>query len=396
MPKIDLPIREAELSQWGLIKAFGERVEELARKRGVGASWSDPRRRLLHGEYLSLFLLGLVNPVVRTMRALCAASRLKRVQEEVCAHRVSLGSFSEAQSLVDPAFLETLFGELACELKGPPPKDPREASLYWLAQDSSLWRALPRMDWAIYGGGRSGSPNRAVRLHVGFHLLEDKPVVAQMSAGKLCERKAWRQKWQSGAAYVGDRYYGLDYGIFGELTAKGCHFVLRMCANAVVNVEEELPVDEQDRKAGVIRQAWVRLGVDERVWRRCSRVRMVWVETPTAGILQLLTNLTPEVLSAELVARVYRRRWQIECFFRWVKCLLGCRHWLAESPSGVSHQLYLALIAAVLFQRALGQRPNQRIFELIRLYQMGVATLDELMEGIKREIDRVAAKRKNP
>ena len=105
-------------------------------------------------------------------------------------------------------------------------------------------------------------------------------------------------------------------------------------------------------------------------------------------------GLAPEVLSAELVARVYRRRWQIECFFRWVKCLLGCRHWLAESPSGVSHQLYLALIAAVLFQRALGQRPNQRIFELIRLYQMGVATLDELMEGVPREIDRVAAKRK--
>jgi hypothetical protein len=395
VPKIRPPIREAELSQWGLIKAFGERVAELAKKRGVKASWSDQRRRLQHGEYLSLFLMGLVNPVVRTMRALCAASRLERVQREVCGQRVSLGSFSEAQSLVEPAFLETLFEQLAGELKGPPPKDPREASLYWLAQDSSLWRALPRMDWAIYGGGRAGAPNRAVRLHLGFHLLEDKPAVAQVSTGKLCERKAWRQKWQPGAAYVGDRYYGADYGIFGELTAQGCHFVLRMCANAGVQVQEELPVDEQDRQAGVIRQAWVRLGVDERGRKRCGRVRMVWVETPTAGTLQLLTNLTPEVLSAELVARVYRRRWQIECFFRWVKCLLGCRHWLAESPSGVSHQLYLALIAAVLFQQALGQRPNQRIFELIRLYQMGVATLEELMEGVQHETDRVAAKRKN-
>jgi hypothetical protein len=395
VPKIRLPIREAELSQWGLIKAFGERVAELAEKRGVKASWSDQRRRLQHGEYLSLFLMGLVNPVVRTMRALCAASRLERVQREVCGQRVSLGSFSEAQNLVEPAFLETLFEQLAGELKGPPPKDPREASLYWLAQDSSLWRALPRMDWAIYGGGRAGAPNRAVRLHLGFHLLEDKPAVAQVSTGKLCERKAWRQKWQPGAAYVGDRYYGADYGIFGELTAKGCHFVLRMCANAGVQVQEELPVDEQDRQAGVIRQAWVRLGVDERGRKRCGRVRMVWVETPTAGTLQLLTNLTPEVLSAELVARVYRRRWQIECFFRWVKCLLGCRHWLAESPSGVSHQLYLALIAAVLFQQALGQRPNQRIFELIRLYQMGVATLEELMEGVQHETDRVATRRKN-
>ena len=154
------PIREAELRQWRLIEAFGARVAELAAQRGVAASLSDPRRHLLYGQYLSLFLFGLVNPVLRTVRALCAASALGRVQREVCGQRVSLGSFSEAQSLVDPAFLEALFGQLAGEVHGPPPKDPREAAFYWLAQDSSLWRALPRMEWALYGGGRVGAPNR--------------------------------------------------------------------------------------------------------------------------------------------------------------------------------------------------------------------------------------------
>ena len=114
---------------------------------------------MLYGQYLSLFLFGLVNPVLRTVRALSAASALERVQREVCGQRVSLGSFSEAQSLVDPAFLEALFGRLAGEVHGPPPKDPREAALDWLAQDSSLWRALPRMDWALSGGGRAGAPN---------------------------------------------------------------------------------------------------------------------------------------------------------------------------------------------------------------------------------------------
>ena len=116
------------------------------------------------------------------------------------------------------------------------------------------------------------------------------------------------------------------------------------------------------------------------------------VETPTAGTLRLATNLDLETLSAELVARVYRRRWPIECFFRWVKCVLGCRHWLAESPAGVSHQLYLALIAAVLLQQALGRRPNARMFELLQLYQMGVATLEELLAGLRREADRMDAR----
>ena len=128
MPELP-PLREAELRQWRLLETFGARVAELAAERGVAASWSDPRRHLLHGQYLSLFLFGLVNPVLRTVRALCAASGLERVQREVCGQRVSLGSFSEAQSLVDPAFLEALFGRLAGELQGPPPKDPREAAL---------------------------------------------------------------------------------------------------------------------------------------------------------------------------------------------------------------------------------------------------------------------------
>jgi hypothetical protein len=387
-------IDSAQLRQWRLIERFGERVGELAVERGVATSWSDPRRQLQYGQYLRLFLFGLVNPVLETMRALCAASDLERVQREVCGRRVSLGSFSEAQSLVDPEFLETLFGRLAEEFHGPPPQDVRAAHLYWLAQDSSLWRALPRMEWALYGGGRAGAPNRAVRLHLGFHLLEDKPVVAQVSPGALCERKAWRQKWQPGAAYVGDRYFSQDYGLLAELSAQGCHFIVRLNEQAAVEIEEELALEEEDRRVGVSRQAWVRLGADSRARQRSGRLRVVWVETPTAGTLRLVTNLEAATLSAELVARVYRRRWQIECFFRWVKCLLGCRHWLAESPAGVSHQLYLALIAAVLLQQVLGRRPNQRMFELIHLYQMGWASLEELLTGLRRESQRLAARAK--
>ena len=123
------PIGEAGLRQGRLIEAFAARVGELAAQRGVAVSWSDPRCHLLYGQYLSLFLFGLVNPVWRTVRALSAASARERVQREVCGQPVSLGSFSEAQSLVDPTFLEALFGQLAGELHGPPPKDPRGGPL---------------------------------------------------------------------------------------------------------------------------------------------------------------------------------------------------------------------------------------------------------------------------
>ena len=81
----------------------------------------------------------------------------------------------------------------------------------------------------------------------------------------------------------------------------------------------------------------------------------------------------------------------MELFFRWIKCILGNRHGLAESPRGVAIQIYLALIASLLLQKSIGQRPNKRMFEAIQLYLMGMATLDELEAAIENQLARIAA-----
>ena len=68
-------------------------------------------------------------------------------------------------------------------------------------------------------------------------------------------------------------------------------------------------------------------------------------------------------LEAELVGRIYRYRWQSELFFKWtkwIKCILGCRHWLTESQEGMSIQIYCALDrfgADHLVNRRHAQRP---------------------------------------
>jgi len=76
-------------------------------------------------------------------------------------------------------------------------------------------------------------------------------------------------------------------------------------------------------------------------------------------------------------------------FFRWIKSILGCRPWLAESPQGVATQIYLALIGCLLLQLHCGRRPNKRMLELIQLYLMEVATLSELETGRARELARL-------
>jgi hypothetical protein len=246
------------------------------------------------------------------------------------------------------------------------------------------------MYWALWR--RQGRAQAQVRLHLSLDMAQDSPARVTVTPGKACERATWRAHWQRGDGYVGDRYYGEDYQMFGELDEAGVAFVVRLRDEAVIHVHEELPVSEREREAGVIRTARVELGSKTRY--RSIRLRAVWVHTPREVIV-LVSNLAVEELSAGEVALLYKQRWQIELFFRWIKCVLGCRHWLAESPAGTSIQLYLALIAALLLQLYCGERPNRRQFELIQFYLLGVASLDELWAGLERERQRLARRKKS-
>jgi len=380
---------ERDLSRWRLVEDFQARLRQAAARVALSPTWSDARRLLHYPDYLSLFLLGLLNPVVRTMRGLCRASRLERVQREICSRPVSLGSFSEAQAVLDPALLAEVFTQLSRELASRHSRSG-PAGRAWLIQDSSLFEALPRMHWALWR--RQGQAQSQVRLHLSLDVAADAPARALLTPGKGCERAAWRTQWQRGDAFVGDRYYGEDYQLFGELDRAGVAFVVRLRDEAVIEVENELPLRAADRLARVIRSAWVHLGCKARY--RSMRLRVVWVQTDKE-VLRLVTNLGAEELAAGEVALLYRQRWQVELFFRWVKCILGCRHWLAESPAGAAIEIYLALIAALLLQRYTGQAPNRRMMELIQFYLLGVASLEELERGLAAERQRVARRKKS-
>jgi len=391
-PAAEGGLSEQELHHWRLVEDFREVLEQEFAGQALHRSFSDERRRLALSHYLSLFLFGLFNPVVKTMRALCQASRLERVQQEFCERAVSLGSFSETQHLVELSLLERVFEEFGRRL----PQLPRDARLgqwQWLARDGTLFAALPRMAWALYGAGKPGAPNKAVRLHLSLDVLDDKPVAAAVRVGKICERKVWREQWKPGHAYVGDRGFGQDYQLWGKLEAAGCAYVLRLREKqSVIHEVEDIALSQADKRAGVIRQAWAQLGCKERY--RSVRVRVVWIQTEDNSPLIVVTNLSAEALAAELVSLLYRKRWKIELFFRWVKCILGCRHWLAESPSGVAVQIYLALIAALLLQLYTGRKPNKRMMELLQLHQMGIATTAELARGLQRERVRLETRKK--
>lgn len=382
-------LTERDLSRWKLVQDFKARLAKAATECSLHPTWSDPQRVLQYGDYLSLFLFGLLNPVVRTMRGVCEVSRLRRVQEEICSRPVSLGSFSEAQAVLDVDLLSRVFASLSQEVAARD-SQPGVGKRNWIIQDGSLFEALPRMYWAFWR--RQGKPQTQVRLHLGLNMDADCPARVLIGPGKSCERAALRTQLEPGEGRVADRYYGEDYKLLKEMEDRNIGFVIRLRDEAVIEVEQELPLSQADRAQRVIRDAWVRLG--GKGYRQDQRLRVVWVQTQKE-VLRLVSDLSPEELSAGEVALLYKERWRIELFFRWIKCILGCRHWLAESPQGVAIELYLALIAALLLQLYTGQRPNKRMMELIQFYLLGVASLEELWEGIQRQRARAALGKKS-
>jgi len=374
-------IRDKDLQHWKLLARFRAALDEqVQRSGGLQGSWTDPRRELELADYLSLFLFGLFNPVVQTMRGLCKASALPRVQAEVCARAVSLGSFSEAQALVEPELLRALFAALAAASR---PDASRLVGLTGreLVVDSTVWRVLPRMAWAFWRGdtGSHSAPDHAIRLHVHFDLARAQVRRAELTPAKVCEREAWERMARAGELYIGDRYFSYDYKKLARLQRRGVDFLVRLRLDAQWVVETEQTLSAADHAAGVLWAGSVRLG--KQGDGPC--VRLIRLLGEEENIL-LATTLTAESATPELLALFYRHRWQVEMFFRWLKCILGCRHWLAESPRGVALQVYLALIAAQLLVLYGGQRPNRRQMEAIRFYLLGWCDEHELLAQLQR------------
>lgn len=356
---------QADLRHWRLLDHFRKAL--LPHLPVVASA---PHRQLTQEEYFSLFLFRMFNPLITSMRGLCAATHFTRMRE-VCAQPTAPSSFSEAQHLFSPELLSGVVKDLAQQTAGMVnfgSPQAREVAAALTIVDGSLWRAVNRMVWTPQDRRRN-----AVRLDLHFSVFDQVPVDWGISPAKQSEVKAWKKKVTPGAFYVADRLYSQDLLWLKALAKRQIDFVVRLREN--IRRSAQSPPAEltpQDRQAGVVCDQEQELGAGG----GGPVVRVVQIES--AGHTFLLAT-TRRDLPAEVIGLLYRYRWQIELFFKWVKTMLPCRHWLAESPAGVSHQLYSVLIAALLLMLAGGGRLNKRQMEALWFYWSGFATEAELL-----------------
>jgi IS4 transposase len=244
------------------------------------------------------------------------------------------------------------------------------------AVDGSVLQALPHMAWALW----MDEHHRAAKLHLQFEVLKGIPVDATLTPAACSEPAQLRVMLQPGRLYVTDRGYA-DYQLFRDILEAGSSFLARVKDNTAFTVAQERALTPAAQQAGVVRDVLLsKLGTDHHKDVVGQRVRLVIVRRRKAnGQLEELWLVTDRLdLPAELIALAYRYRWTIELFFRWFKCILGCRHLLATDANGVAIQVYVALIASLLIVLWTGHKPRKRTWEMIQFYLVGWASLEEL------------------
>jgi hypothetical protein len=390
------------------IKPLRKLLPLLASLRDVGCERDSAGNRELHfDQYVTLVLLMLFNPLIGSLRALQHASAIERVSRRLGVKRFSLGSFSESCRVFDPGRLKAVARQLCGSLDAlhPVGRDPRLKGLKELghaltAVDGTVLDSIATVAEAWWVPYQDGSSKYAWRLHAHFDVEHQFPVDMELTnarnTGGSNEKDVLRRKLAPDHCYVTDRGFA-QFTLFNEINAVGSSYVCRARENSVFEVEEERLLSEEALAAGVVRDAAVRLG-GRQSDRPDHPVRLVVIEaTPhlkrggrrgktagpgNKGTIVLATNL-PHV-PAEVVALIYRHRYGVEIFFRFLKQVLGCRHLVSTRPEGVTVQMYCAVIACLVINLWTAKKPTKRTVETLAYYFMGVATEAEVIAHLNR------------
>jgi hypothetical protein len=384
------------------LKYFQPILKLLAR---LHSDADHPNRTLHYDQYAALLLLCYFNPLLQGLRLLQAASDLKKVRRELGVPHAPLGSLSEAARVFDPELLHGIFLELAaqvtiCNGLARPQGVPLELAL--TAADGTLLEALPKMLWALW----LGPHEHAVKLHFQFNILRSVPVEVALTPGNGNERETLQAHLLACCLYLLDRGYR-DYALFQAILDAQSSFVARVQGNVDYEVVETRPLSAEALAAGVESDQVVWLGAKQSKHSLRQPVRLIHVHVknpPAHGLRPRLARVNGKAkcirtskdeydvwlvtdrldLTAEVVALLYRYRWQIELFFRWFKCVLGCKHLLSQSPDGIAIQVYAALIATLLIMLWTQRKPSRMTLTMVGLYLEGWADEEELMAYLKR------------
>jgi hypothetical protein len=306
----------------------------------------------LHAQSSKLYHLGIRSQVARNTLANANATRDWRIYCEL------------AQSLIATARRLYATEPFGLDLK---------ETVYAL-DATTIDLCLSMFPWAPFRATKA-----AIKLHTLLDLRGNIPSFIFISDGKLHEVNVLDQLVpEPGAFYVMDRGY-LDFARLGRYDAAGSFFVMRAKANLKAQRRYSQPVD---RRTGLICDQTVVLtgyyshkGFD-------TPLRRIRFKDPESGkTLVFLTNNF--VLPALTITRLYRLRWQIELFFKWIKQHLRIKTFFGTSENAVKTQIWIAVsvyvLVAIVKKRLALSASLYEILQILSLTMFERIPIDQLL-----------------
>ena len=261
------------------------------------------------------------------------------------------------------AIYESLFYVLVKQCEGLLParefsfKNPMRAF-----DSTTIDLCLSLFDWAKFRKAKG-----AIKLHTSFDIHSQIPDLIDCTNGKVGDITALKKidfsQYPPGTIFIIDRGY-YDYALLWKIVRTGHHFVIRRKSNAqtVRLAEHRTPAGN-----GVLKDERIAFVLDKAMRDYPADVRMVtYHDTEHDVLYEFLTDMFH--LSASNIALVYKCRWDIELFFKWLKQNLKIQTFFGTSLNAVHIQIWIAMIYYVLLKwlSAVVGKPD-KILELSRM-----------------------------
>ena len=252
---------------------------------------------------------------------------------------VARSTFADANNQRPASFLAALFASMyqRCQPKAPKHQFKFKNQLYSLdATVVSL--GLTLFPWASFRRTKAGVKLHTLLDHGGYL-----PAFVAITPAREHEiKKARTFNLPKGSIVVEDLGY-TDYSWYGQLTVQKIFFVTRQKTNARYRVLAQRPVKTA---LGLVSDEIIQLtGAKARECPKPLR-RIVYQDPKTEKVYVFLTNHFR--LAAKTIADIYKERWQIEIFFRFIKQNLKIKAFIGNSENAVMSQIYAALIVYLL------------------------------------------------
>lgn len=291
----------------------------------------------------------LVTLIFAQLGGLSSLREVETVWNAQAAHHYHLGSgpirrstLSDANRRRPSAIFAEVFAQLSSLAAGVLPRHGKEVLRLIDATPIPLTSLHKWADW----NGRT----RGLKTHVVYDPDGDRPVHLEITAATVNDVVVGRrQPIEPGATYVFDKAYA-DYGWWQRLHAAGCRFITRLKSNVPLRLVDERPVSEPDRQDAAIQTDTVVALASQQRARLPIALRRILLRREDGRLLTIISNDLAG--SAGEIAALYRKRWQIELLFRWIKQHLHIRRFLGNNDNAIRLQLFAAMIAYALLRIA--------------------------------------------